>query len=117
MQYEIIQSGVRGTTEKETLLIQAWGSNAIRVRASKRSGLKNTVDALEMAETTAIVDEQEEYISIKNGALTCRAYPTGHLEFYKGEQCILKEYSRDDTQKNGHRLQHRSPRPLERQCR
>ena len=29
-------------------------------------------------------------------------YPTGHLEFYKGAQCILKEYSRDDTQKNGH---------------
>ena len=102
MKFEIIKSGVRGTTPKETLLIQAWGTNAIRVRASKRNALKNTIDALKMAETTAKVTEGEEYICVQNGLLTCRVYPTGHLEFYKGEQCILKEYSRDDTQKNGH---------------
>ena len=99
MKYEILKNGVRGTTEKETLLVQAWGTNAIRVRASKRNVLKNIIDALKMVETPAEVTEQEEYISIKNGSLTCRAYPTGHLEFYSGEECILKEYSRDDTQK------------------
>ena len=46
MQFEIINSGVRGTGLKETLLVQAWGTNAIRVRASKRNVLKNTIDAL-----------------------------------------------------------------------
>ena len=102
MQFEMLKSGVRGTTQKETLLIQAWGENAIRVRASKRNALKNAIDALKAMETTAKVTEGEDYICVENGALTCRVYPTGHLEFYKGEECILKEYSRDDTQKNGH---------------
>ena len=45
MKFEIIKSGARATAPKETLLIQAWGTNAIRVRASKRKDPQKGVES------------------------------------------------------------------------
>ena len=102
MQYEIIESGVKVTLDNETLLIQAWGANAIRVRASKSDTTQNVIDALENRQTAAKVTENNEYICIENGSMYCRVYDSGYLEFYKDGTPILREYCRDRSNANGH---------------
>lgn len=102
MKFEIMKNGARGIAPMETLLIQAWGKNAIRVRATKRYTLKNPIDALKTVETAAVVTECDGYVCIENGSLSCRAYDTGFLEFYKDGDCILREYCRDHSHANGH---------------
>ena len=105
MWYEILSTGVRGNSVgvDETVLIQAWGTNSIRVRVSKSTNLSNPVDALEGTNpTTALVVDKGDYVVVTNGNISCRAYVSGHIEFFRGEECILREYRRDKTSANEH---------------
>ena len=86
----------------ETVLIEPWGKNALRVRVTYNPGFTGEDHALERVESKARVDIGEKLAVISNGKLSCRLSKDGWLEFFKDGQRILKEYSRDWCSANGH---------------
>lgn len=80
----------------ERVRIEAWGENALRVRATKRTDFSGKPQAL-----TACTDFSgeicigEDAATIQNGKIKCVADANGCLTFYKDERQILKEYYRN----------------------
>lgn len=83
--------------DKELLLIEPWGQNGLRVRATQRAEfLPDTNSALlprEGEQGEICIDGKKA--SVTNGKITCRVTETGVLAFYnqKGE-LLLEEYDR-----------------------
>ena len=86
----------------ETLMIEPWGKNSLRVRVTYNAEFSGNNHALESAESTARIDISEEFAAITNGKISCRLSKDGWLEFFRAGQSILKEYSRDWRGANGH---------------
>ena len=86
----------------ETVMIEAWGTNALRVRATQNAEFNGSDNALSATETKAEVTITEEGAVIKNGKISCMFSKSGWIEFYSGEQLILKEYYRDFRGANDH---------------
>lgn len=86
----------------ETVMIEAWGTNALRVRATQNAEFNGSDNALSATETKAEVTITEEGAVIKNGKISCMFFKSGWIEFYSGEQLILKEYYRDFRGANDH---------------
>ena len=88
----------------ETVLIQAWGKDALRVRATQSARFCGADNALETAPAkyTAEVQITAKEAVIRNGLISCVFHNGGHMEFYRGSQRILKEYYRDWGGANEH---------------
>lgn len=91
----------------ETLVVEPWGNNALRVRSYKTASLPDENWALlppEKVNPEITVDEKEGVI--KNGKITARITPSGRMSFYKNGKLILKEFWRNrriamDTTRKG----------------
>lgn len=81
--------------QNETLRIEPWGKNALRIRATlfheftdKNSALDDTLEKdVQISITT-------EEAFIQNGMIRARINTAGVISFYKGEKLILREYYR-----------------------
>jgi alpha-D-xyloside xylohydrolase len=87
----------------EFLQIEAWGDNALRVRATNRSRfLECDHGALsDNRNAKGKVEIDGDSGTITNGKITCKVLPTGKLKFFnqKGE-LLLEEYDRNRFREN-----------------
>lgn len=96
----------------ETLRIEPWGKDALRVRATKNNQFTNRLWALtedvSAYDDTAIIkiSEKQEFedrgfkfafqtAEVSNGKIRVRINAAGVLTFYKDDVVILREYSRN----------------------
>ena len=99
-----IGSAVVRRRGKEILQIEPWGANALRVRATQLSSLREEEwSALlqpDYDESDVKVTLEENSAMIQNGKIRCELMVTGKLKFYnqKGE-LILEEYDRNRMRK------------------
>ena len=87
----------------ETVLIEPWGKNALRVRATLYPTFSGEDKALMPApKYNTKIEIRENSAEITNGKITAFFHKNGWLEFYRGEKLILKEYYRDFSFANEH---------------
>ena len=85
------------TFNQETVLIEPWDKNAIRVRAIKQAAFPEENWALtQPCGHTAAITQTERYAQMENGNLTARITSGGKLTVYnsRGEK-LLEEYARN----------------------
>lgn len=88
---------------EELVWIEAWGKNALRVRATKNAAL--TKDGKGLSETphsSADISISPRHAEIGNGLLRCVVGEQGDLRFYKDNKSILREYYRAGKDLNEH---------------
>ncbi|MCH5185562.1 MAG: glycoside hydrolase family 31 protein [Oscillospiraceae bacterium] len=89
----------------ETISIEAWGVNALRVRATHNADFSASLGALEenvSGESGAEVVIDGDKAVISNGKISAELHESGRMEFFKNGRSILKEYYRDWCGANGH---------------
>ncbi len=86
----------------ETLLIEAWGVNALRVRATQNAAFSGGNGALDGAAGRGEVSIGTEGAHIVNGTLRCEISARGVVRFFRRQELLLKEYSRDWREANEH---------------
>lgn len=87
----------------EYLKIEAWGENALRVRATNRSDfLEKDYAALDDNKgVKGVVKINGDSGTIKNGKISCEILPTGKLKFFNDkEELLLEEYDRNRFREN-----------------
>ena len=102
----------------ETLVIEPWGQDGLRVRATTGDDVVDTAWALtESVESRATIEISEAEAVIRNGKISARIHDIrtkkGHVQFFKqtgdGETCMLSEY---DYVVNAHNPGTRTFRPV-----
>lgn len=89
--------------QNETVLVEAWGKNALRVRATQTAKFSGEDHALFLkGNQRADVEITDNQAVVQNGKIRCVFSADGYMTFYKGEERILKEYSRDWSNANEH---------------
>lgn len=100
---KVVDSKVIRRNDKEILQIEAWGKNALRVRATQRARFEDeSWGALtENPGSCAEIETDGESAVITNGKIRCELMVTGKLKFYneKGE-LLLEEYDRNRFRDN-----------------
>ena len=83
--------------DKELLLIEPWGKNSLRVRATQRSEFIPDTDSalLEPEDTEVQITIEGKKAVITNGKLTCKIMDNGVLQYYnQNGKLLLEEYDR-----------------------
>lgn len=98
MQFEKTSNALIAKNGCETLRLEPWGKNALRVRATQNLGFTGEVRAL--TEATHDADLAEIKISdggaeITNGKLRATVNGSGVLSFFRDGKLILREYYRN----------------------
>ena len=77
----------------ETLKIEPWGKDALRVRSTLEPHFTGSVWGLteEPKACKAKIKITSDGAEITNGKMTARLNNNGVLAFYKGNECILHE--------------------------
>lgn len=86
----------------ETVRIEAWGADALRVRATQAADFSGKDWALEKVTATATVTATAGGAEIVSGRLRCCVDGNGFIAFYDGEKPLLREYYRDWRGDNPH---------------
>lgn len=83
--------------DAERVIIEPWGENSLRVRASKEPEMPQELWALDgkPVATGSVVDIQPYGASITNGKIKAVINNIGKITFYKGDQKILEEWLRN----------------------
>ena len=84
----------------ETVRIESWGKNALRVRSSLERdftgndwGLTEALDSAQKGKAVISIDEKEG-ASITNGKICAKVNPNGIIGFYKDGALVRHEYFR-----------------------
>ena len=88
--------------QNETILIEPWGNNALRVRVTQNPKFSGDNHALERVRSSAMVEITDSAATITNGKISCVVSKRGWLEFFKDGKSVLKEYMRDWRGANEH---------------
>ncbi len=91
-----------GRERNETVLIEGWGRDALRVRGTQNGAFSEVPKGLEAAENPARAYLTAEGACVENGKLRCVVHNAGWMEFFAGDRLILKEYYRDFRWANPH---------------
>ena len=87
----------------EKIRIEAWGRDALRVRATLNANFSGAEKGLgEPPAQQAECGLFECGAYIRNGKLRCEVHHNGYLTFFEGERVLLKEYYRDFSWANEH---------------
>ncbi len=80
----------------EKVVIEPWGKNAFRVRATRNGEFSGESWALteKHEETDVKIDLVDKCSSITNGKLRAEMWWSGRITFYKDGEKVLEEYSR-----------------------
>ena len=97
MKYRKIETGLEVKHQGETLRIEAWGSDALRVRASMYPAFTDHNWALteKISHDRPAVQIDAEHACIRNGHLRAEVNEAGIITFYRDDQMILREYYRN----------------------
>ena len=79
----------------ETVIIEGWGKNALRVRATKRAEMPGHLHALTekvSREAKVTIDPEKECAGITNGRIRATVNEVGIICFYRDDKLILQEY-------------------------
>ncbi len=111
------QNALAASDGNERILIEGWGENALRVRATMNPSFSTAEKALQEAPVSyAQAALLPDGAQIVNGKLRCFLHKNGWMEFYDGEKLLLKEYYRDFSGANPHspslKLRAREYRPM-----
>ena len=88
-------SALKMRLRDETLIIEGWGKNALRVRATRRAQMPDHAHALtESVEHNAkvTIDTQAKCAEIVNGRIKATVNNVGIICFYRDDKLILQEY-------------------------
>ncbi len=96
------ESRLTARRQNETIMIEAWGRDALRVRVTRSADFTGNNAALSPVESSALISENERGAVITNGRISCTVSNNGDLEFFKNGASILKEYMRDWGDTNEH---------------
>ena len=102
MIFSIENGTLTGRDGNETVRIEGWGRDALRVRATKNAGFSGLDKGLEPAENGARAELTSTGASVENGRIRCVVSGSGWMEFFSGDKPILKEYYRDFRGANPH---------------
>lgn len=92
-----------GRERNETIEITAWGTNALRVRATQYPKFVEDNKALDYVEPKDVeINLAVEKSEIRNGKIRCVVDCRGWLTFYREDKQILKEYYRSFSGANEH---------------
>ena len=100
---KITENGLVRRMDKELLLIQPWGANSFRIRATQNRSFDEAIPSAlteplkqEEMEAEITLEKNGKAAVIRNGNLTCYLSETGKLKFVnqRGE-LLLEEYERD----------------------
>ena len=82
--------------DAETLLIEPWGDDAVRIRAKKCAGFPENNWALTESVTAAAdTEETEDGATLRNGRLTVLLSKAGKITIFKDDVKVLEEYWRN----------------------
>ena len=84
--------------QNELLLIEAWGRDSLRVRATLYTDFTNRNWALSEAPCTCgnvSIQINEDTASIQNGRIKAFVNPAGVLSFFRDGELFLREYYRN----------------------
>lgn len=83
----------------ETLRIEAWGDDSLRIRATlyKEFSSHNWAlsEQVSPGSPSIVIDETGGQASVTNGKIKAVVNDQGVISFYKGEQLLLREYFRN----------------------
>lgn len=87
--------------DRELLLIEPWGENGLRVRASVQGEIADyDFGLLPGQEREGSITIDGNRASVTNGQITCEVLPTGKLKFYRKDgSLLLEEYDRNRFRK------------------
>lgn len=103
MIFQVQQDRLLGRQGAEHILIEAWGRNALRVRAGLMAFTDEYSALSPLVTPTAVRTERtEDGAWIENGMLRCFVHNNGWMAFYRADKLILKEYYRDFSGANAH---------------
>lgn len=98
---KITEQGLFKRMDKEMLLIQPWGENSFRIRATQNKLFDEEIPSALTEKTMQLepeitIEKEGKAAVIRNGNITCILSETGKLKFVnqKGE-LLLEEYERD----------------------
>ena len=76
---------LRWRGEHETVLVEPWGADSLRVRGTLQPGIRDDLPGalLEPAPSQSVIQLDEDGASITNGAVTARMTPDGRLSFLR----------------------------------
>ena len=97
MQFYISNDILYGHLYTETISIQAWGKNSLRVRSTKYPSFSDQSWALteEIPSITPTIHIDQESASMENGRIKVTINAYGVLTFYRDNKIILQEYFRN----------------------
>ena len=83
--------------DSETLLIEAWGENAVRVRATKCAKMQDENWALSIPQdATAVIEKTADGAILTNGKMTVKLSDGGKIRIYhENGKMLLEEYWRN----------------------
>ncbi|BBF42512.1 alpha-xylosidase [Lachnospiraceae bacterium KM106-2] len=95
--YFTIQDGkLIARKQNETLVVEAWGKNALRVRSTMYPAIFDQDWALEkVEEQSAKIELKDGNAEVKNGKLTMTINHAGVIAFYKEGKLLFREYHRN----------------------
>ncbi|MBR0366186.1 MAG: glycoside hydrolase family 31 protein [Clostridia bacterium] len=102
MYFSVSDGKLIAKQQNETIRIDAWGKNALRVRVTQNSAFSGTAGALSETGSSAQTSVDERGAVITNGKVSCVVLQSGGMEFFKDGKSILKEYARDSRDLNEH---------------
>ena len=92
-----------GRENYETLLIEPWGQNAVRVRSTINGGItQGDVALTQEVSKEGTVKITEHGAQVTNGKLIVKVTNGGVVRFYKDNELILEEYYRAFGKDNPH---------------
>ncbi len=100
MRFTEVENGLLVRRQNEKLRIEAWGTNALRVRATKYTdftgmdwALEEEVKGEKRQARVTIHEDREAFV--ENGRISVRVNSAGVLFFYRDGKPVLSEYQRD----------------------
>jgi alpha-D-xyloside xylohydrolase len=89
MSFELLPDGLVLRNGTETLKVQAWGLDTVRVQAAMEDRFEPVPDALiKHQPTPADVEVVDGGVRVRSGTLRVFVTDEGHLSFYRGEEDI-----------------------------
>ena len=97
MIFKSYDNALVGKNAGETVKVEAWGKNALRVRVTRLSDFTGKDHALteHICNVSAEVEIFENKARITNGCLSCIIDSKGCISFYDGDRKILSERSKN----------------------
>ncbi len=84
------QNRLTARQRNETILVEPWGTNALRIRVTKNPRFTMNDNALSPVVSSADIEITESGAHFSNGKMSCFISVRGWMEFYMDGSLIIK---------------------------